>query len=369
MSATPAPPISAEPTTTRSAATRPTLPPAPTLLPGLVPLWRSAGETQVGADPRLALVLGGLSAREQRFVDSLTWPRLREVPLRQAARQHRIHLTRATAIVEHLRRRGCLANPREPSQRLATQWRAGTARSRATAEVCVVVDHHCAGLGLTILRHLAAEGVGRLGLVADGTVTAADAEAGFAVRDVGRSRVDAVIAPLRAVAPLVKIGVATPDVVVVVESRVAVPYRSSGLVREDMTHLSVVSRELDVVVGPLVGPGGDPGLRGLDLTRTDRDHAWPALATQLAAAAPPPTGPALRALAAATAALEVVDVVDGRDPSLVARTMELGARSVPVTREWAPHPACGCGAHERAPLGTPLGTPPDKPLEASGASI
>lgn len=333
---------------------------APTLRPGLVPLWRARGQTQIGADPRLALVLDGLSQREQRFVDSLAWPRLREVPLRQVVRQHGVDPRRASAIVEHLRRHGSLVEPAEPpevgpvgsrregrgrAETLATLWRAGTAvgaSRRRGAEVAVVADDSSGALGLAVLDHLAREGVGRLGLVAEGAVAASDA--GFAVHEIGRPWAEVAVARLRAVDPTVRLGAVAPDVVVLVESRVAVPFRSSGLVREDMPHLSVVTREIDVVVGPLVRPGRDACLRCLDLTRTDLDPHWPALATQLAGARPAQLGPTLHALGAATAALEVLDALDGRDPSLAGRTLELGARTVPVTRAWAPHPRCGCGA-------------------------
>lgn len=371
---------------TPSRARRPS---APTLRPGLVPLWRARGQTQIGADPRLALVLDGLSRREQRFVDSLAWPRHREVPLRQVVRQHGVDPRRASAIVEHLRRHGSLAEPVDPAEpaeppgagpvgpvrspasaawveparptgpvrresrgragSLATLWRAGTAvgaSRRRGAEVAVVADDRSGALGLAVLDHLAREGVGRLGLVAEGAVAASDA--GFAAHEIGRPWGEVAVARLRAVDPTVRLGPVAPEVVVLVESRVAVPFRSSGLVREDMPHLSVVTREIDVVVGPLVRPGRDACLRCLDLTRTDLDPHWPALATQLAAARPAPLGPTLRALGAATAALEVLDALDGRDPSLAGRTLELGARTVPVTRAWAPHPRCGCGAHVEA---------------------
>ena len=39
--------------------------------PGVVPLWRGAGNIQIGSDPRTSFVLEGLSPAEQRFVEAL----------------------------------------------------------------------------------------------------------------------------------------------------------------------------------------------------------------------------------------------------------------------------------------------------------
>ena len=75
-------------------------------------------------------------------------------------------------------------------------------------------------------------------------------------------------------------------VVVLVETDVADPERAPSLVAAGTAHLSVVVREADIVVGPLVVPGDGPCLRCLDLHRTDADPAWPTLAGQLRDSAP-----------------------------------------------------------------------------------
>jgi hypothetical protein len=120
----------------------------------------------------------------------------------------------------------------------------------------------------------------------DGRVTSVDVgAAGYRLGDVGSLRVLVASRVLRDVAPDVRTEPAAgtvPDVVVLVERDVADPAAGLALVTAGLTHLSVVVREADALVGPLVVPGAGPCLRCVDLHRGDVDDCWPTVAAQLA---------------------------------------------------------------------------------------
>ena len=138
-----------------------------------------------------------------------------------------------------------------------------------------------------------------------------------------------------------------------------------------MPHLVAAVRGQTGVVGPLVVPGLTSCLRCADLHRRDADPRWPALAAQLTAAEPPPSGATVTCLlTAATAALQVLAYLDGTGaPGTLDATIELGPPDhAPRLRRWTAHPACGCGATAAAapirgrhhPPGDPDGTPPGR---------
>ena len=125
------------------------------------------------------------------------------------------------------------------------------------------------------------------------------------------------------------------------------PDQVAELVRLRRPHLSVLATEAIGVVGPLVRPGGTACLRCLDLTRTERDPAWPLLLARAADRDTDPSGcdPILESAVAAQAAAVAVAVADGAPLALAAvnGTLEL---VVPGwqwrRRSWRPHPGCGC---------------------------
>jgi bacteriocin biosynthesis cyclodehydratase domain-containing protein len=132
---------------------------------------------------------------------------------------------------------------------------------------------------------------------------------------------------------------------VLVESLVADAGAAEPLVRADVAHLSVVVREGDVVIGPLVRPGAGPCLRCLDLHRADRDPQWPGVLAQLLTdPGPQPQESALARLAAALAALQVLAQLDGlHEPAATAATLEVGLPHGLVSRRpWPAHAGCGC---------------------------
>lgn len=306
---------------------------------GLRVLRRSGDEAQVGTDPRWAVRLTGLAPGE---VDTLVAHGLRDDG------------PRLRALVDDLALAGLVVPDDTPPPRAADDAAWGllrpdddpAARAGRRADACVGV----VGLGATgvgIATGLAAAGVGTVLLDDERTVRPGDvAGTGYRWGDVGRPREEATARALRDVRPGVAVGgVAAPDLLVVVEGAAADPARGERLMSLDVPHLSVVVREADTVVGPLVVSAGEgragPCLRCLDLHRADRDPAWPLLLSQLTGSEPDEPGP-VAAVAAGLAVAAVLGVVDGVPP-LVGRTWEVGLPdAVPRERTWTPHPRCGC---------------------------
>ncbi len=110
----------------------------------------------------------------------------------------------------------------------------------------------------------------------------------------------------------------------------------------------VASAEADRgVIGPLALPGVASCLRCADLHRLDRDHAWSALAVQLAI--PPRHGPpsdvSLATLVGSVAALQALAFLGGEDPPTIEGTLEIQLPDWRIRRRtWVPHPDCECGA-------------------------
>jgi bacteriocin biosynthesis cyclodehydratase domain-containing protein len=138
-----------------------------------------------------------------------------------------------------------------------------------------------------------------------------------------------------------------PDLVVLIEHGAADAAAAGRLVSADQPHLSVVIREDDIVVGPLVRPGSGPCLRCLDLHRGDRDPAWPSVLAQLlrpTSGTPQPEETAASILGAGLAALQVLAQLDGvAEPATAGATLEIELPDGLIARRsWPPHPACGC---------------------------
>lgn len=140
------------------------------------------------------------------------------------------------------------------------------------------------------------------------------------------------------------------DLVVLADNLAADPRLVRDLQTRGVAHLPVLMRDGAGVVGPLVLPGRSACLCCVDLHRTDRDPAWPALAVQLRDL----VGSGDRATVLATVALalgqlqQIITAVQNRPapapvPATLGATVEVdvGAQSI-VARRWARHPLCGC---------------------------
>jgi bacteriocin biosynthesis cyclodehydratase domain-containing protein len=126
-----------------------------------------------------------------------------------------------------------------------------------------------------------------------------------------------------------------------------------ALVRERIPHLAASAGEAIGVLGPLVVPGTSACLRCLDLTRSDRDPAWPLILAQLAsrAAEPPACDAVLGAAVAAHAAAQALAFIDRGiwAVAVAGGTLELVLPDWQwKRRSWPRHPRCGCGSSRPA---------------------
>lgn len=140
------------------------------------------------------------------------------------------------------------------------------------------------------------------------------------------------------------------DLVVLADSLAADPRLLRDLHTARVAHLPVRVRDGTGLVGPLVIPGVTSCLVCVDLHRTDRDAAWPALAAQLREV----TGCADRPTVLATAALaleQLQRIIAGvrsagtppAPPATLDTTLEVDVTSPSISaRRWPRHPLCGC---------------------------
>lgn len=139
-------------------------------------------------------------------------------------------------------------------------------------------------------------------------------------------------APHQSPAVVVLAGDAVPDLGV-----------AATLVQQRLPHLSVLTLAGRAVVGPLVLPGRSSCLGCMNRHRSDADPGWPVVARTLARQAP--RAPvAISAMAAAFAAGQILDLVDGTGtPVTVNGSIEWTAQGLSGRRRsWPEHPDCGC---------------------------
>ena len=152
--------------------------------------------------------------------------------------------------------------------------------------------------------------------------------------------------------------VAGVDLVVLADTLAADPRLVRDLHVGGVPHLPVRMRDGAGLVGPLVIPGVSSCLCCVDLHRTDRDPAWPALAAQLRDV----VGAGDRATALATAALalsqlhQIIAAVHGdpagggAPPATLNATVEVDVAAQSIrARRWPRHPLCGCWPGPAAP--------------------
>ena len=324
-------------------------------------LWRGSTEIQIGTDPRWAVALTDLSPAAARALVGLrTGATVRS--LTAALRAEAVPDSEVDAVLAHLRAAHLVVQPstddptagtRADARTLALLAPDGDAAPVLARRARAVV--HVRGLGRTgaaIATTLAAAGVGTL-RVEDPTPTRVEdvGFGGYSAADVGTPRATALARTLlgtwkhvRTVAPAGR----APDLVVLVEHDVADPIAYAPLLDAGRSHLSVVIGEARIRVGPLVDPGRTACLHCLELHRTDADPAWPTVAAQLAADGSRTLRDeetTVAAVAAATAAVQVLAAVDGRPVSVHGGTLEIELPlGLPVAHRWAPHPRCACGA-------------------------
>ena len=359
------------------------------LLPPGTPLLRD-GRTALqvgGVDSRDGLLVTPADARLHALLRSLDGRRAQRAVLADAA-QDGLDPAAAAEVLDGLRVAGLLLDL-DPADLLSSD--AGPAAvARTAAELpgalssdgagwrarraAVVVIDGATRVGTPLAAMLAASGIGRVSIRDTGIVTAGDAVVGgLGAADEGRPRALAAADAVRRVNPLTDLrppsATSPADLVVLARAWAASDPLVAEVHRSGVPHLVAAVRGQTGVVGPLVVPGFTSCLRCADLHRRDVDPRWPALAAQLTAAEPPPSGATVTCLlTAATAALQVLAYLDGTAaPGTLDATIELGPPDhAPRLRRWTAHPACGCGApgadprpgSPPTPPGDPDGTPP-----------
>ncbi|PVZ08488.1 ThiF family adenylyltransferase [Actinomycetospora cinnamomea] len=341
-------------------AARPPLPARPRLRHPA--LHRAPDVLQFGVDPPDALVLDGLTPPLARMIDALDGSRPVARVLADAVATG-ASPTAARGLLDCLHTAGLLAAPDAPDG------------SRAPSRRRVVV-HGGGRVAVAVACLLAAAGVGRVLVEAEGTVVRGDTGTGLLPDDVGRpARIAAAEAVARTAGRIPpdhrpgarRAAAARADLVVLADAARPDPVTAQRLVLDGRRHLPVAADGGAGTVGPLVVPGRTPCLRCEDLVRAEEDPAWPRVAAELGRR----RDPAPVALAAATAALaaaEVLALLDDAGPASWGATLRLGADGTRHDRAVRRHPACGCDVMARRPGPAPRSmAAPEAPREAEVA--
>ncbi|HEY0806218.1 MAG TPA: TOMM precursor leader peptide-binding protein [Pseudonocardiaceae bacterium] len=345
------------------------------LLPGLPVLRRTAGETQIGTDPRHAVVVSGLPEPVAALLHELDGRQTTEELLARAGPHEPIlRQTLAGLASTGLLQDAAAATPtvggpgRLAADRTAWALRSGLDHTSVDRrrEPAVVVIYGSGRIAVALATLLAASGLGWVHTVAEGVVQPEDTGTGYLDEDIGQPRADAVARAVRRTTPETRTTRPDPgqrpDLVILADAVVPDPQLQANLARTGRPHLVVHAAEGTGVVGPLVVPGRTSCLHCVDLHNTDTDPCWPALAAQLAAH-PQPADLASVQATAAFAAGQALCFLHGGQHGVAADDTTLPvwgaaveidvftARSTRVT--WPPHPRCPCGVARTARMTTP----------------
>jgi hypothetical protein len=296
----------------------------PALKPGLLPVWRDRDTLQIGIDSRRAVALTGMA--NAAWVITLLDGSRDRLQVIEAAAGHGIPAETTERVLALLAAAGALDDFPAGTLRVLPQ----PVRVRLAPELAAVSLARQDGDGgaRTLARRLAAQiwvhGGGRVAASLASLLTAS-----------GVGRVShAGSAPA-----------ARPDLAILV-GRPGMDLRAD-LMRRQVPHLATSADEAIGIVGPLVLPGRSACLRCLDLTRTDRDPAWPLILAQLVGRPPEPLAcdAPLAAAVAAHAAAQALGFIDqpAEAAAAVNGTLELVLPSWQWRRRtWPAHPDCGC---------------------------
>src|SRR5690348_7978656 len=335
----------------------------PALKPGLLPVWRNRDTVQIGIDPRRAVALTGMRGADV-LLRLLDGSRDRTQVL-AAASDLGMAATAADQVLSLLIAAGALSDlpagrygtlsagararlaPELATAALARGDADGGARTLARRQAACVRVHGASRPGLWIAGMLTAAGIGLVistGPTAAGAGAAGAGTAGAGTAGAGTAEAGAGRAAQRARAPQARSW--RPSLVVLADShRRELP---AALAQKLVPHLAVSAGEAIGVVGPLVLPGRSACLRCLDLTRAERDPAWPLILAQLSAQAgadPPGCDTVLATTVAAQAVAQALAFIDqdGQAPAVTNGTLELVLPGWQWRRRtWPPHPRCVC---------------------------
>lgn len=346
----------------------------PMLKSGLRRLRRGPGTVQFGSDPERAVLVTGLDARAQRWIEALDGLR-GPAGLRAAAAELGLPDESADALLEMLAAAGLLedaaatcdglsALPLPVRDRLAPDLASltlvhrgpGGGKQALAGRLRAQVEVRGGGrVGAAVAALLSAAGVGGVRVLDDEPTTPGDlAPAGLRPGDIGVPRgLAATRSAARAGAGARPGAGSAPDLVVVATDDPLPAGERAALLAANTPHLLASVREIVGVVGPLVLPGRSSCTRCHDLIRADRDPAWPRLAAQLATGPSPREGGGRAARAcdavlatavASHAALQALAYLDSGTATTVDGTLHVSLPDGTVRRRsWQRHPACGCG--------------------------
>ena len=346
---------------------------------GLLPVWRDRDTLQIGIDSRRAVALTGMAGAGW-VIGLLDGSRDRAQVVQTAADQgipaettERVLALLATAGALDDFPAGTLRLLSAPVRaRLATELAAaslahrdgdGGARTLARRLTAQVRIHGAGTVGNGIASLLTSSGIGQVtnadpqrpeklkstakwpGTLRPGVTSAGADGSGEAPPSTARPAKPQPGTGRPGKAPP---SAALPDLAVIV-GRHLMELRAS-LMRDQIPHLAVSADEAIGVVGPLVIPGRTACLRCLDLTRAERDPAWPLILAQLEGRECNPCAcdAPLAAAVAAQAAAQVLAFIDravAADP-VANGTLELVLPGWQWRRRtWPRHPGCSCGSH------------------------
>ncbi|MFI5974066.1 TOMM precursor leader peptide-binding protein [Streptomyces sp. NPDC051452] len=361
----------------------------PMVKPALRRGWRDLNTVQFGMTPAHALTLGPMDTATGSFLELLDGTR--GLPLlREEGRRMDLPDGHVDALVEGLARAGLVDDARgggpaadtlrekedvlrrmRPDLAALTLTTAapGDALARLAARRSLRVQVRGAGrVGAVLASVLSGAGVGEVDVRDVGRVEPWDvAPGGLAAESLGERRDAAARAAVRRAAPdraprrphTPGSGAEDPGLSLVVltpRDDVAVhapdPLGAEPLMASGTPHLYAGVVEGTGVVGPLVLPGESGCASCLHQERTDRDPVWPRLISQWRSGRARRVGACDLALATAVAGLAAAHALaflDGGSPSAVGVRWEVAAPALNWhSRPVRPHPACGCGAVERA---------------------
>ena len=304
----------------------------PALKPGLLAVWRNRDTVQIGVDPRRAIALTGMR-RAAALLGLLDGSRDLAQVLGTAG-EFGISVEVADRVITLLAAGGALhdfpgsafrAMPHGLRTRLAPELATaalahgdgdGGARILARSQSACVRVEGLSRIGLCVASMLAASGIGMV--ISTGRPPGAGP--GPAPPPLMGPSPPSGSPPSGSPQPTgfpppagksVPAGTSyRPDLVILADS-----YRRElpeALKRDNVPHLAAAASEAIGVVGPLVLPGDTACLRCLDLTRAERDPAWPLILAQLTrgGAEPPACDTVLAAAVAAQAAAQTLAFVD-----------------------------------------------------------
>ncbi len=323
----------------------------PALKPGLLTVWRNRDTVQIGIDPRRAVALTGM--RGAAVLLGLLDGSRDLGQLLAAAGEFGISAEAADRVVALLATGGALhdfpvtayrAMPHGLRTRLAPELATaalahgdgdGGARVLARRQGACVRVEGMSRVGLCVASLLSASGIGMVISTGRSPGTGAGAAGSPPAGGTGLSDSAGPAGAAR-----------RPDLVILADT-----YRRElpdVLRRAGVPHLAAAASEAIGVVGPLVLPGSTACLRCLDLTRAERDPAWPLILAQLTGgrADPPACDTVLAAAVGAQTAAQALAFIDRPvSASAVANgTLELVLPDWQWRRRtWEPHQRCECG--------------------------